>query len=108
MCFPFCMGWVVQSGIVAQVFLSGTFSNKEEVTALLRAAGAKLLTRPPARQLPSASSGDAACKSVVLWDKDRPQKGSAGGVSAVQQLPLTWFLDSVSRFVVQPVTSYQM
>ena len=93
---------------MAQVFLSGAFSSKEEVTALLRAAGAKLLTRPPARQLPSSSSGDAASCSVVLWDKDRPQRGRGDPVSGHQQLPLAWFLDSVSRFEVQPVTDYQL
>lgn len=91
-----------------QVYLAGAFSSKEEVTALLRAAGAKLLTRPPARQLSSSSSSDAGSCSVILWDKDRPQRGRGDGVSQRQQLPLPWFMDSVSRFEVQPVTSYQL
>lgn len=91
-----------------QVYLAGAFSSKEEVTALLRAAGAKLLTRPPARQLFSSSSSDAGSCSVILWDKDRPQRGRGDGVGQGQQLPLPWFMDSVSRFEVQPVTSYQL
>ena len=93
---------------MVQVYLAGTFFGKDDVTTLLRAAGARLLTRPPAGQLPGASSGDGASKSVVLWDKDRPQGGGAGGGNTQQQLALNWFLDSVSRFELQPVSSYRV
>lgn len=91
-----------------QVYLAGAYTSKEEVTALLRAAGARLLTRQPARQLPGFNSGNAACRSVVLWDEDRPRRGVAAAAEAPEQLPLNWFLDSVSCFVVQPVDKYKL
>ncbi|CAL8465588.1 g5124 [Coccomyxa elongata] len=91
-----------------EVYLAGAHTSKEEVTALLRAAGARLLTRPPARQLAGSISGNAACRSVILWDEDRPRRGVAAAAGATQQLPLNWFLDSVSCFVVQPVDKYKL
>ena len=93
---------------MGQVYLAGAYSSKEEVTALLRAAGSRLLSRPPARQLAGANSGNAACRSVILWDEDRPRRGVAAAAEAPLQMPLNWFLDSVSCFVVQPVDNYNL
>lgn len=90
---------------MAQVYLAGAFASKEDITALLRASGARLLTRPPAQQLPGGMSDDEpASKSIALWDQDKPSCAGAG----VRNLALDWFLDSVSRFEVQPISDYQL
>ena len=71
--------------------------------ALLKAAGAKLLTRPPA-QLQELESSTPVAKQVVVWDTDAAQPRRA--VLHAPNVSLHWVLDTVSRFVVQDCGNY--
>ena len=86
----------------AQVFLAGVFTSRGEVAALLKAAGARLLTRPPAAQEQDPSSPVA--RQVVVWDTDAAQAQRV--LPHAPNVRLQWVLDSVSRFVVQDCDHY--
>jgi hypothetical protein len=82
----------------AQIYLAGTFSSRTDIAALVRASGARLLTRPPAAQLPGVRAA-AAKKALLLWDVDHRPRPVLGQTN----LRLEWLLDSISRFEVQPL-----
>jgi hypothetical protein len=88
-----------------EVFLAGAFSRHAEVEALLRAAGARLLTRPP---VPPPDAGQAArpgAQALALWE---PGPGAAAPAAppGVPVVRLQWLWDSAGSFQVQPFEKY--
>lgn len=77
------------------------------MVALLKAAGAVLLSRPPVRTEASESSQPPARTSVVMWPKEPQRRGRTSGVG-VCNVTTSWLLDSASTFQVQPLEKYTM
>ena len=92
-----------------EVFLAGALRERGQVQALLRAAGARLLSRPPVPGGAPMGSGLEAEPSrgaaLVLWDPD------AGGVrphapAGIPCLSLQWLYDSAGSFQRLPFERY--
>ena len=75
------------------------------MVALLKAAGAVLLSRPPVRAEAAESSQPPARTSVVMWQKEPQRKGDTSAVG-VRNVTASWLLDSASTFQVQPLEKY--
>ena len=73
------------------------------MTALLKLAGARLLTRPPPSQALSMGAGTPSSTLVVLWGSDAAVHSAALHAPNVR---LQWLLDSVGRYEVQPFDGY--
>ncbi len=84
---------------------AGDFLKKEEVSMLLKAAGARLLTRPPPLVVHDSQYGP--CTSFSLCEADGPVSGTkhktSGGAMVVSH---KWLMDSVSAFTVMPLGPY--
>ena len=90
-----------------QVFLAGEFRDRDTVTALLKAAGARILTRPPVsvgmEQYDSKPTA-ASKTSVILCEGCLIKQRIAG----MQHVNTAWLLDTASAFDVQPLANYSI
>lgn len=79
------------------------------MVALLKAAGAVVLSRPPVRAEAAESSQPPgpARTSVVMWPKGPQRKGGTSAVG-VRNVTASWLLDSASTFQVQPLEKYTL
>ena len=93
---------------VLQVYLAGSFEDKGSLVALLKAAGALLLSRIPIPQNVAESEVDPPLRtSLVMWDSCVRQK-SRNLTAGVCNVATAWLLDSASRFEVQPLSGYTL
>ena len=90
-----------------QVFLAGTFTDRDTVAALLKAAGAKILTRPPVPvgmdefgSKPTAASRTSIVLCEGCLDKQR--------IAGTLHVNTDWLLDTASAFDVQPLAGYKI
>ena len=93
---------------ILQVFLAGSFDDKGSLVALLKAAGASLLSRIPIPQIEAEREVDPHLRtSLVMWDSCVRQK-SRNLTAGVCNVATAWLLDSASRFEVQPLGDYTL
>ncbi len=90
------------------MFLAGTFEDKDSLVAILKAAGASLLSRIPITQIEAEREVDPPWRtSLVMWDSCVRQK-SRTLTAGVCNVATAWLLDSASRFEVQPLSGYTL
>ncbi|GAB4814502.1 hypothetical protein N2152v2_001548 [Parachlorella kessleri] len=116
-----------------EIFLAGSYTNKQDIAELLRAAGARVLSRPPSVQARAGTAGavpPGPCTSFVLCEASeggspqqaqQSQQGSAhgrpprqGAVAALQQEK--WYSRAAaagvsivsSKWLMDTVSSYTL
>ena len=89
------------------MFLAGTFKDRDTVAALLKAAGARILSRPPVPSSMDKSDSrlTAASRTSIVLCEACPNKQKIAGMPHIS---ITWLLDSASVFDVQPLANYSV
>jgi hypothetical protein len=87
------------------IHLAGRFGRRDEFARLVRAAGARLLSRAPAEDGSTVSRGSAA-PPICLYDEETCSWGKGRQPKHVWHVSSKWLSDTAFAYMVAPLENY--